>query len=1253
MTIKRFNLFAVFSLSLLLLALLVNVYESRKLQQDIITKEQVRFNSHLLARELIQSSDDLTRMARGYATTGDPAYKDNFLQILAIRNGTAPRPYIDSSTYWHLEGIGKAPANYTGESIALIDLMRRDGELREEELALLEQSKQNSDRLAKIEQQAFAAIEGRFVNDSDEYIATGKPNLELAQKLLWGEEYINEKAKIMLPARQFIEASDHRTKMQLSSLQAKMEQIIFTEMIILIALFVCLTATLFYVWQRILNPLQILTEKTKVIASGNLSVRCNIAGTIEISELGADFDKMASAVEHAMLSAHASEARLLEAQKIAQLGSWEYNLVDNTLYWSEQVYRIFELDPDSFQPSYEAFLNAIHPDDRDKVNQTFHDSVVNREYYEITHRLQLPNGFKWVNECGHTHYDDQGKPVRSIGTIQDITIQAQLKLQLDEQVFQLQERIKELNCLNQLADLGSDTTLSQKVFFNHLVQLIPSGWHEPDLISACIEFDSDRYQSGICNKNSHKMSLPLTLHGIQRGQIEIFHASQLNGPDPFLQEEYRLLNTIAQHTQQILLRKEAEQKVTLYASAFRYSGEAIIIADADRKVIAANRSFYQLTGHSENKILSSNAQALLSEYFTAAIDKRNLWRTLLQNDFWRGEVNIPRQDGKICTALLTVSLIRNNQKQILNYIANFSDITDFKEASDKINYLAHHDSLTGLSNRFACIERFEHAINAAQRNQEKVAIMFIDLDRFKLINDTLGHDIGDLLLKQVAQRLKNSVRNSDIVARLGGDEFVVILPEQKNTETLYPIADKILRSLGQPYQLGTHQLYSSPSIGIAFFPDNGENVQEIMKCADIAMYHAKSKGRNNYQFFTPSMNQTNLERLALEHDMHIALMQEQFVLHYQPKIDTGTQWVVGVEALVRWQHPVKGLISPATFIPLAEESGLIMPLGEWVLRTACRQLSQWHQQNMPGLHMAINLSQIQFRQPNLPAIIASIIRQEGIDPNLLELEITESMAMENPQKTIESMQKLRNIGVRLALDDFGTGYSSMSYLKNFPINSVKLDRTFIENIETDPNDAAICASTITLANSLGLNVVAEGVERKLQYEHLKRLQCHTIQGYYFCKPLPAKEAISFIEHQNAKQSPSQAVARQANILIIDDDDWTCEFHSQLLRNMRHKPVAILNPTEGLDLIRNKPDFFDLVMLDMLMPQMSGVDVVQEICRISPKIPIAVITSFKQEAARKSLLLVEKEFNLLFGINYFILEKPVTVDDIKTMIDKLF
>lgn len=729
------------------------------------------------------------------------------------------------------------------------------------------------------------------------------------------------------------------------------------------------------------------------------------------------------------------------------------------------------------------------------------------------------------------------------------------------------------------------------------------------------------------------------------------------------QERLNLEDTVRQRTaelassnttlyREIVERKKAEKELSLLAAVFERSGEAIMITDADNNIVATNGAFHKLTGYALEEVRGKNPRVLASDK-TGEQTYQRMQDELTRIGFWQGELWDRSKDGHVYPKWSSITAVRNEQNEVINYIFSFSDITEYKAAQDRIRYLAHHDPLTDLPNRFTLIERLEQAISSARRNIEKVAVMFIDLDHFKNINDTLGHDIGDKLLVQVAQRLQSCVRNSDIVARLGGDEFVVAMAEIEDVETVFHVVDKILHNLGLPYALDGHDLRSSPSIGVAFFPEDGDSVEEVMKNADVAMYHAKSRGRNNYQFFEDAMNAASLERMELENDLRMAVEREEFLLHYQPQVNVATGQVVGVEALVRWRHPTKGLISPVTFIPIAEEAGLIQPLGEWVMRTACRQLRLWSEQGMTEMQMCVNLSARQFHRTYLPRMVASIVVKEDIDPALLELEITESVAMGNPQETVDTMQMLRGIGVKLAIDDFGTGYSSLSYLKQFPINRLKLDRSFVKDIETDPNDAAICAATIALAHNLGLDVVAEGVETEKQHDYLKLLNCDKIQGYYFCRPMPAAEVQAYIAERNASGKTGEPDrSSSARVLVIDNDDWTCDFLKHILEYLGHKPTAVMDTAEGLAKVLKDPDLFGFIMVDMMMLNISGTGLAKAIREVARDVPLVVISSLKPDAVRKMLRLLEKDCNLLYGINYFILEKPLTVEGVGELTRKI-
>ena len=426
-------------------------------------------------------------------------------------------------------------------------------------------------------------------------------------------------------------------------------------------------------------------------------------------------------------------------------------------------------------------------------------------------------------------------------------------------------------------------------------------------------------------------------------------------------------------------------------------------------------------------------------------------------------------------------------------------------ASAEIEHLAYHDALTGLPNRPLFIDRLIVSVAQSGRSGAKLAVFFLDLDRFKDINDSLGHSVGDQLLKAVADRVRRCVREGDTVARFGGDEFTLLVPQIENVEDAAKIAQKIIETLKIPFFIHERELFITTSIGISLYPNDGHEAETLVRNADSAMYRAKDSGRDNYQLYAPAMNARALERLALENMLRKAIRQHELVLHYQPLVNARTRAITGLEALIRWNHPELGLLSPAHFISVAELSGLILPIGEWVLKTACRQLRIWQKKLDRSLTMAVNLSARQFSQPNLVDQIRAVIEETGIDPDSLEVEITESNAMQNAENTIHTLRELKTLGVRIAMDDFGTGYSSLNYLKRFPIDTLKLDQMFVRDVSEDPTDAAIVSAAIVMAHSLSIEVVAEGVETEAQLAFLQKQRCDRIQGFFFSVPLAAEE----------------------------------------------------------------------------------------------------------------------------------------------------
>jgi diguanylate cyclase (GGDEF)-like protein/PAS domain S-box-containing protein len=563
----------------------------------------------------------------------------------------------------------------------------------------------------------------------------------------------------------------------------------------------------------------------------------------------------------------------------------------------------------------------------------------------------------------------------------------------------------------------------------------------------------------------------------------------------------------------ITARKKIEEQLQLFLRVVNHVNEGITITDTDRNIVFINPAFSAITGYSAEEVIGKNPRMLHSGLMDDVF-YRDMWRSINETGLWQGEMIDRRKSGESYSEWLSISTIKDEHGAVSHYIALFSDISERKAVEERIAHMAQHDFLTGLPNRMLLQDRLVQAISRSDREQRKVAVMFMDLDRFKVINDTLGHLVGDKLLQEVADRISRVGRSSDTVCRQGGDEFVIMLTDLETVDDVAIVAVKLLESIAGPYLIDGNEIEVTTSIGISVFPEDGREVDALLQHADAAMYHAKENGRNNYQFFTSEMNEHALERMSIERKLRRALERNEFCLHYQPQVDLRSGRIVGAEALIRWNHSLLGMVSPAQFIPIAEENGLIIPIGEWVLREACRQNSEWRKLGLPEIVMAVNLSAVQFRQKDLGAMIVDILRQSGLAPSALELEITESSVMRNSDAAIELLQQLKEMGLKLSMDDFGTGYSSLGYLKRLPIGKLKIDQSFVRDLMTDPDDAVIAQTIITMAHSLKLKVVAEGVETAEQLAFLQQQQCDEMQGYYFSRPLVAEQFASLLASQS-------------------------------------------------------------------------------------------------------------------------------------------
>lgn len=568
------------------------------------------------------------------------------------------------------------------------------------------------------------------------------------------------------------------------------------------------------------------------------------------------------------------------------------------------------------------------------------------------------------------------------------------------------------------------------------------------------------------------------------------------------------------HNLELAQQQDANNRSTeaLYRSLLQQSSDAIFLFDPHTlRLHEANQRFRQLLGISA----AEEKQLSLLDLVVAPIEtvRDNVQRVLNEGHVHIGERHYLRRDGSGIEVDVVASLVHIND---LPYcVVNLRDLSEQRAHEKQVLKMAQQDQLTGLPNRVLLIDRLRQAIAVAKRYDRQVALMSLNLDRFKQINNSLGHNVGDALLQQVAGRLSLGVRSSDTVSRLGGDEFVILLPEINSTRDVAMIADKMISHIAHPYLVDDQELAISPSVGICLFPDDGEEPDMLLRNADAALFNAKESGGRCYKFFTPEMNTRASERLALESRLRRAIEKGEFQLHYQPQIDLQSGLIIGCEALIRWQHPELGMVPPIKFIPVAEESKLILPIGDWVLNEACQQNREWQKQGLLPVVVAVNLSALQFHQKTLQHSITQALEKAGLEPEYLELEVTESAIMSDAEDVLGTMKQLRDKGLELAIDDFGTGYSSLSYLKRFPVGKLKIDRSFIRDIHEDPDDAAISTAIISLARNLNLKTVAEGIETMPQLDFLRSHGCDQGQGYLFGKPVPAEQFAQLLADQQA------------------------------------------------------------------------------------------------------------------------------------------
>ncbi|MGZ8238296.1 MAG: bifunctional diguanylate cyclase/phosphodiesterase [Methylobacter sp.] len=1010
-------------------AILFLIYVRSEKQVD--RANELRLQSHLLADELRQSSDDLTRMVRSYVITANPIYKQHYQEILDIRDGKISRPLNYHNIYWDLVlADDQRPRLDSGQKIALLDLMGQAG-FTEEEFARLATAKANSDGLTRVEFAAMKLLESTA-------IPTDANRLKASQ-MLNDAAYHQAKADIMQPISEFYQLMSQRTldAVHIAKNTAMLMRMAFIASgLLLILMLRCACRALY---TTLGSSVDELYERIKCIGRGDFSSPIVVP-------------------------------RGMENSMLAWLSETQINLAKNDARRREA-----ELKNERMTQLYAAL------------------SQCNQAIVRCTDEAEL-----FAQICCDA-VTLGGMKMAWIGM-------------LDEQSKQL----------NPVASYGSGTEYLEGIDIsvdeNKASGRGPAGTSmREDRPFWCQDYQHDP-ATVVWRERGAKFgwkasaSLPLHRNGAVVG-VFILYAAEINAFD---QSARDLLVEMAMDIDYALnsfehesLRRHAESSLAdshhLLKMIIDTAPIRVFWKDTKLRYMGCNPAFAKDAGVDSTQDIIGKDDFQLAWKEQAEHYQADDLRVMSANSpklAFEEQQTTP--DGKNIWLRTSKVPLQNEANETIGLLGIYEDITEQKHSEERIHYLANFDLLTGLPNRTQLNDHFKYALSLTKCGNGHLALMILDLDHFKDINDSLGHSIGDALLVELAKRLRLALRTEDTVTRLGGDEFILLLPGV-NAIGASHVAQKLLDGIAESYLIELYDLALTASIGIALYPEDGGDLETLCKSADAAMYQAKQEGRQCYRFFTHEMQAHSARNLQLLNALHHALERNQLQIYYQPQVALHDRRIIGAEALLRWQHPELGMVSPADFIPVAEGSGLILPIGEWVLRCAVRQAKAWMDEGFAPLTMAVNLSAVQFRHPDLPELVTRILDEEGLPPEYLELELTESVAMHNPQGVIAVMNNLHECGVRMSIDDFGTGYSSLSYLKKFKVYKLKIDQSFVRDISTDPEDKAIVSAVINLAKSLGLKTIAEGVETEGQLAFLREQGCDEMQGYLFSKPVLARQ----------------------------------------------------------------------------------------------------------------------------------------------------
>ncbi|NML61905.1 EAL domain-containing protein [Massilia sp. RP-1-19] len=889
--------------------------------------------------------------------------------------------------------------------------------------------------------------------------------------------------------RILVEMDDARSQQELRSKQSKYALVLAGQITVSLLLIIL------FLNRRLMGPMRKLMSFSDRLSRGDFETHLDLDGNDELGRLGSQMEQMRIAIKHLFEDIGRREERFRTIVAQVPGAVFRVRLGGPIDFVSDAIEEISGFPASQFmRGTIDVWSDLIAPEHRRLQYGAVRDAGRTGNPYEIEYRILDATGTeRWVSEKGHPRIGSDGNVEWIDGILTDISERKHNEM-----------RIEGL--------LAEQSAILDNVMFG---VMFVRGRHVVSANRRCEELFG--YGSGeLAGAPDDIIFQPRTEYELAGLRA---YPNLVDGRDFTEEREYRkrdgtsfwcMVNGCALdplHPNEgsiwvyadITERKQAEEKLRLSATVLEHIADGVMVVDAERRIVAVNPAFTQITGYTEHEAIGQPASMTRS----ARHDERfhqAMWDEQEKAGFWRGEIWNRRKNGEVYPEWLTVSVMRDSAGKITHYVGVFSDITAVKESQEKLDHMAHHDPLTGLPNRLLFHDRLQHALQRAGRVDEQLAVLFIDLDRFKNVNDTLGHHVGDELLIQVAGALSERLREGDTLARLGGDEFIVLLENVDGAFGAGLVAEKLMSMFEQPFIVSDYELFVTGSVGISMFPHDATDLNMLIRNADVAMYQAKARGRNGYQFYAPSMTGEGVERLRLEAMLRRSIEKNEIFLNYQPQVEIDTGRLIGVEALVRWNSPELGVVPPFRFIPLAEDIGFISQLGKWVLYEACRQMIRWAEQGLSVPKMAVNLSVKQFERGSIASMVADVLAETGLEPHRLQLEVTESVIM-NTGDALAFINDLHAIGVGLAIDDFGTGYSSLAYLKQMPVQTLKIDRSFIKDISTDINDEAIAIAIIQLGKSLNLSVIAEGVETAEQADFLLRHGCNLAQGYLYSRPV--------------------------------------------------------------------------------------------------------------------------------------------------------